>query len=70
MKSLFALILLAFGSTSGLLSQCNGCAYFSYADTILCLPGGVLMTDSITSTGGLFSINTTDLIIDPQTVNQ
>ena len=69
MKSLTLItcFLLALFSTSNLLGQCNGCAYFSYADTILCLPNGVLTTDSITSTGGLFSINTTDLIIDPQT---
>ena len=55
---------LVFHSTQ---AQCNGCAFFSYPDTIICLPGNPLFTDSIATPGGGFTVNSPDLLIDPIT---
>lgn len=48
-------------------AQCNGCAFFSLNDTLLCINGTPISPDSILTPGGQFSINTIDLTINPQT---
>lgn len=48
-------------------AQCNGCAFFSLNDTLLCINGTPISPDSILTPGGQFSINTSDLTINPQT---
>ena len=67
MRSLCTIFLAALLLCAASLSkaQCNSCAFFEYQNPCSFPGDGPLYVDSTASTGGTWSINTNDIIIDP-----